>query len=75
MVAWRHHATNLVLWGLLVFVVHGTLRRLVPGHAATAGALLFAVHPVHVEAVAWITGRHHIREMIPFPRLMNRLYP
>ncbi len=25
--------------------------------------------------VAWITGRHHIREMIPFPRLMNRLTP
>jgi asparaginyl-tRNA synthetase len=25
--------------------------------------------------VAWITGRHHIREMIPFPRLMNRLNP
>lgn len=25
--------------------------------------------------VAWITGRHHIREMIPFPRLMNRLSP
>jgi asparaginyl-tRNA synthetase len=25
--------------------------------------------------VGWITGRHHIREMIPFPRLTNRLYP
>ncbi|MCH7991630.1 MAG: asparagine--tRNA ligase [Gemmatimonadetes bacterium] len=25
--------------------------------------------------VGWIAGRHHIREMIPFPRLMNRLYP
>jgi len=25
--------------------------------------------------VGWITGRHHIREMIPFPRLMNRLTP
>ncbi len=25
--------------------------------------------------VAWITGRRHIRELIPFPRLMNRLYP
>ena len=25
--------------------------------------------------VAWITGRAHIREMIPFPRLLNRLYP
>jgi asparaginyl-tRNA synthetase len=25
--------------------------------------------------VAWITGRRHIRELIPFPRLLNRLYP
>ncbi len=25
--------------------------------------------------VAWITGRHHIREFIPFPRMMNRLFP
>jgi len=25
--------------------------------------------------VAWITGRRHIRELIPFPRLMNRLTP
>lgn len=25
--------------------------------------------------VAWITGRPHVREMIPFPRLMNRLSP
>ncbi len=25
--------------------------------------------------VAWITGRAHVRELIPFPRLMNRLAP
>jgi asparaginyl-tRNA synthetase len=25
--------------------------------------------------VAWITGRHHVREMIPFPRMMNRITP
>ena len=25
--------------------------------------------------VAWISGRRHIRELIPFPRLINRLYP
>ncbi|MEX2295312.1 MAG: asparagine--tRNA ligase [Gemmatimonadota bacterium] len=25
--------------------------------------------------VAWITGRSHVRELIPFPRLMNRLHP
>ena len=25
--------------------------------------------------VAWITGRSHIRETIPFPRMLNRLFP
>jgi asparaginyl-tRNA synthetase len=25
--------------------------------------------------VAWITGRQHIRETIPFPRMLYRLYP
>jgi asparaginyl-tRNA synthetase len=25
--------------------------------------------------LAWITGRPHIRELIPFPRMLNRLYP
>ncbi len=25
--------------------------------------------------VAWLTGRPHVREMIPYPRLMNRLAP
>jgi asparaginyl-tRNA synthetase len=25
--------------------------------------------------IAWITGRPHIREMIAFPRMMNRLFP
>ncbi len=26
-------------------------------------------------AIAWITGIHHVRETIAFPRLMDRLYP
>ena len=26
-------------------------------------------------AVTWITGTEHIRESIPFPRLLNRIYP
>jgi asparaginyl-tRNA synthetase len=25
--------------------------------------------------VAWICGAEHVRETIPFPRLLNRLYP
>jgi tetratricopeptide (TPR) repeat protein len=51
------HAANLLLHmgcGLVVFAI---LRRLVAnGWAAWAGALLFAVHPVQVESVAWVTG-------------------
>jgi tetratricopeptide (TPR) repeat protein len=39
---------------LLVFLI---LRRLVPGvWAAAAGAAVFAVHPIQVEAVAWVSG-------------------
>lgn len=26
-------------------------------------------------AITWITGEEHIRESIPFPRLLNRIYP
>lgn len=25
--------------------------------------------------VAWVTGVHHLREVIPFPRLLTRIYP
>ncbi|MFH1681075.1 MAG: amino acid--tRNA ligase-related protein, partial [Candidatus Eisenbacteria bacterium] len=25
--------------------------------------------------VGWISGIHHVRETIPFPRTMNRIYP
>jgi asparaginyl-tRNA synthetase len=25
--------------------------------------------------VAWICGLHHVRETIPFPRLIDRIYP
>jgi asparaginyl-tRNA synthetase len=25
--------------------------------------------------LAWITGSHHLREVIPFPRMLTRLYP
>jgi asparaginyl-tRNA synthetase len=25
--------------------------------------------------VAWITGNHHIRECVPFPRMLYKIYP
>jgi hypothetical protein len=54
---WGFHAVNAVLHGLaaaLVLVV--ALRYLTPV-AALVAAALFAVHPVHVEAVANVVGR------------------
>ncbi len=56
----RFHATNLVLAAAAVLAVHALLKRILPASAAGAGALLFAVHPVHVEAIAWVTGRSEV---------------
>lgn len=51
------HTANLVLHLGCSLAVLAILRRLVINSwAAWAGALLFAVHPVQVEAVAWVTG-------------------
>ncbi len=51
------HTANLLLHTGCALVVFAILRRLVAnGWAAWAGALLFAVHPVQVEAVSWVTG-------------------
>jgi Flp pilus assembly protein TadD len=52
------HLTN-TLWHALVSVlVLHLARRIFPaGPAPLLAGLLFAVHPVHVEAVAWVQGR------------------
>ncbi|MBI5368987.1 MAG: tetratricopeptide repeat protein [Planctomycetes bacterium] len=55
---WSYHLANLLLHGLvsvLVFVVAGGLG--VRPAAAVAAGLVFALHPVHVDAVAWVTQR------------------
>lgn len=52
-----YHATNLMLHAVVSVLVLLLLRRFVPLAAAAAGAALFAVHPVHVEAVANVAGR------------------
>ena len=49
-----YHAVQLALYCLTVWIVYRIGRRLLTSElAAFAGALLWALHPLHVEAVAW----------------------
>jgi protein O-mannosyl-transferase len=49
---WVYHVTNVGLHTIVCVLVLILLRRFVNARAALLGALVFAVHPVHVEAVA-----------------------
>lgn len=52
------HAVNVLLHALVSVLVLRVGRQFVAARAAAlSAALLFAVHPIHVEAVAWIVGR------------------
>ncbi len=54
--AWLH-AVNVIWHAAATALVVPVLALYVPEAAALAGGLLFAVHPVHVEAVANLVGR------------------
>ncbi len=58
---WSYHATNALLHGVasMLLVLLG-VRLGLAAAAAGAGALLFAVHPIHVEAVANVVGRKDV---------------
>ena len=62
---WGHHLTNLVLHALgtvLLFLALARMTgRLWPSALAAA---LFAVHPLHVESVAWIAERKDVLSMV-----------
>ena len=53
-----YHAINILLHALNSALVFLLLRRLMRSLSiALIGAVVFAVHPIHAEAVAWISGR------------------
>lgn len=65
---WGYHAVNILLHAGVTLLFFSAAKRIMPSssdaQAGTAGiislptmaALLFAVHPVHTEAVSWISG-------------------
>lgn len=51
------HITNIIIHLLTVIVVFKILNLLIRNNRASlAGAFLFAIHPVQVESVVWVTG-------------------
>ncbi len=56
-----YHLSNLLYHGITSWLVYRLIARLTrnPG-AAFWGALVFAIHPIHVDAVAYISGRRDI---------------
>jgi len=58
--AWGHHATSLLLHALNGWLVFLLLGRVVSPKRALLGALLFALHPMRAESVAWISERKDV---------------
>jgi len=52
-----YHLVNIVLHALNSLLVFLLLKRFLQLRYAGAAALIFALHPLHSEAVAWVTGR------------------
>jgi tetratricopeptide (TPR) repeat protein len=56
-----YHLTNVLLYATVVWLVAAVGRRLYGGTwMPAAAAAVFALHPIHVEAVAFISARNHV---------------
>jgi hypothetical protein len=57
---WLFHAVSALLYVALTLLIYHLARSLLPPRPAWIAAALFAVHPVHVEAVAGVVGQSEI---------------
>jgi len=55
-----YHLANLILHLINTILVFALLSLFFKTQASFLGALLFAVHPAHAEAVSWISGRSYL---------------
>ncbi len=63
--AWGPHLENVLLHGVATGLVAALLGRLGAGpRASFAGALVFALHPVQVECVAWVSSRGDLLALV-----------
>ncbi|PYJ22697.1 MAG: hypothetical protein DME92_02995, partial [Verrucomicrobia bacterium] len=62
-----HHATNVVLHTIAVLLLFRVLRQMTGTDWKSAiVAALFAVHPLHVESVAWLSERKDVLSAVFF---------
>ncbi len=62
-----YHAVNVALHGLISMLIWLLARRLGAGPAAaTVAAVIFALHPVHIESVAGVVGRSELMVTLGF---------
>ena len=67
-----HHATNVILHTIAVLLLFWVLRRMTGAAWKSAlVAALFAVHPLHVESVAWVSERKDILSAVFFFLMLN----
>src|SRR4030095_15836508 len=62
-----HHATNIILHTIAVLLLFRTLRQMTGAVWKSAVvAALFAVHPLHVASVAWVSERKDVLSAVFF---------
>jgi hypothetical protein len=57
---WRYHLTNLLLHAAATILVYFFLSYRLSPLTAFLASLLFAVHPLHTDAVTWVVSRSYL---------------
>lgn len=57
---WRYHLTNIFLHTFATLLIFYFLGQLLPKRLAFFSSLLFAIHPIHTDAVSWVVARSYI---------------